>query len=697
MFAAGKSAKAATPAATDPYFNQTVLLLNDTGTNGAQNNTFLDSSTNNFTITRNGNATQGSVNPYEPTGYWSGNFDGSTQYLTVPDNAVLNMGTSDFTLESWIYVTSVPSGSYYPNNTTPYEGAYILNKDGKNSVTWPQYSMFVDVNMKVCAGFIAAPNSGAGGPTALVRSSTTISLNTWYHVAFTRVGVNGTLWLNGVSNGTTTSIPSNLTTANGALYIAYEDRGSPIQTKNLFPGYLSNMRIVKGSAVYTSTFTPSTTPLTAISGTSLLTLQNNRFIDNSSNNFTITVTGTPPVTGFNQFAPTASYSGATYGGTMYLDGNGDYLQTPTNSALAANSTNYTVQAWVYADMATFTVFDYSRAVGSDYLTNSYSRWVIWILNSGNLAFTEQDSLGANDVTITDTVAFPLRQWVHVMAVKSGTTMYLFKNGTLVNTATSSVRTNFGGRVNVGQATIDAGYRGYFLGYISNFSFLVGTALYTSSFTPPTAPVSAITNTKLLLNATNAGIYDATALNDMETVGSTQVSTAQYKWSPSSMKFNGTTDYLTYPPSNYYAFGTGDFTIEGWVYLGSTNCGIFQIYSSYLPGTVSGLSFEIANLYGGWSLNYGATSQIISTTAGSLSTWYHFAVVRSSGVIKAYVNGTSIISATDTTNYTYTYLLVGGYYSTSYLLNGYLDDFRITKGIARYTSNFTPPTAAFPTR
>lgn len=699
MFAASKTGRAvAAGAATDQHFKNTVLLLNDTGTNGAQNNTFVDSSTNNFTITRNGNATQGSVNPYQPTGYWSGSFNGTTQYLTVPDNAALNMGTSDFTLESWIYVTSVPSGSYYPNNITPYEGAYILDKDGKNSVTWPQYSMFVDVNMKVCAGFIAAPNSSAGGPTALVRSSTTISLNTWYHVAFTRVGVNGTLWLNGVSNGTTTSIPSNLTTANGALYIAYEDRGSPIQTKNLFPGYLSNMRIVKGSAVYTSTFTPPTTPLTAVSGTSLLTLQNNRFIDNSSNNFTITPVGTPSITSFSPFAPTASYSGATYGGTMYFDGTGDYLQTPTNSALAANSTSYTIEAWVYADMATYTVFDYGRGIASDYLTNSSGRWLLWLNNTGFLSFTEQNSAGGSDVTITDGVAFPLRQWVHVMGVKSGTTMYLFKNGASVNTATSASRTGFPGRLNVGQFTVDTGFRGYFLGYISNLRFLVGTALYTTSFTPPTSPVTAITNTQLLLNATNAGIYDATALNDMETVGNAQVSTTQAKWGASSMYLDGTGDYLTPPPNSAFSFGTGDFTIECWAYItGSVNNnGVFALGASYFPSSIVGIQAGAANLYGGWFLNYGSSNQIFGGSA-TANTWNHIAVARASGVIKLFINGAVIGSATDTTNYTYTYLVVGGYYSTSYLMTGYIEDFRVTKGIARYTTTFTPPTAAFPTR
>jgi hypothetical protein len=69
-------------AAADPNFNQTTLLLHGDGTNGAQNNTFLDSSTNTFTITRNGNTTQGTFSPFSlPNGEWSNYFDGSGDYL----------------------------------------------------------------------------------------------------------------------------------------------------------------------------------------------------------------------------------------------------------------------------------------------------------------------------------------------------------------------------------------------------------------------------------------------------------------------------------------------------------------------------------------------------------------------------------------------------------------------------------------
>ena len=69
MIAAAFSGSAAPPVTSDPYFEYTTLLLPGNGTNGAQNNTFLDSSANNFTITRNGNTTQGTFSPFSQTGW----------------------------------------------------------------------------------------------------------------------------------------------------------------------------------------------------------------------------------------------------------------------------------------------------------------------------------------------------------------------------------------------------------------------------------------------------------------------------------------------------------------------------------------------------------------------------------------------------------------------------------------------------
>ena len=89
----------------DPNFKNVTLLLHGDGSNGAQNNTFIDSSTNNFTITRNGNTTQGSFSPYGSN--WSNYFDGTSgQYLNAPANAAFNFGTGDFTVEGWVFPTS---------------------------------------------------------------------------------------------------------------------------------------------------------------------------------------------------------------------------------------------------------------------------------------------------------------------------------------------------------------------------------------------------------------------------------------------------------------------------------------------------------------------------------------------------------------------------------------------------------------
>ena len=93
--------------AIDPYWQYTTLMLHGNGTNGAQNNTFLDSSTNNFTITRNGNTTQGTFTPYGPTGNWSNYFPGGTgNIITIPDSTAFTFGTGDLTIECFLFVTS---------------------------------------------------------------------------------------------------------------------------------------------------------------------------------------------------------------------------------------------------------------------------------------------------------------------------------------------------------------------------------------------------------------------------------------------------------------------------------------------------------------------------------------------------------------------------------------------------------------
>jgi hypothetical protein len=226
------------------------------------------------------------------------------------------------------------------------------------------------------------------------------------------------------------------------------------------------------------------------------------------------------------------------------------------------------------------------------------------------------------------------------------------------------------------------------GYISNLRVVIGTAVYTANFTPPTSPVTAITNTSLLLNYTNAGIYDAAVQNNMITTGTAQASTTQYKWSPTSMKFaSGDTLSILFKPQ--LQLGTGDFTIDGWLYYtGSGNQTIITSgsggFTIYIDSSLNGLYFT--NIAGSSTIGPVLTA----------STWIYFAIVRSgtaTGNLKIYTNGTlgasSIGANTDNYNQTNNFTVGGGTFA------GYLQDLRITKGIARTVT--TVPTAAFPTR
>jgi hypothetical protein len=179
------------------------------------------------------------------------------------------------------------------------------------------------------------------------------------------------------------------------------------------------------------------------------------------------------------------------------------------------------------------------------------------------------------------------------------------------------------------------------------------------------------------------------MNDLETVGNAQISTSVVKYGTGSMYFDGTGDNLNTPTSPNLAFGTGDFTIECWVYANDVTslAGIYDGRGGSATPTIviqSGTFKYFTN--GGFQI----TSSSIST-----STWYHLAVSRSGTNTKLFVNGVQGGSTySDSTNYVSTTpSFIGALYDGS-SLNGYIDDLRITKGYARYTANFTPPTAAF---
>jgi hypothetical protein len=233
---------------------------------------------------------------------------------------------------------------------------------------------------------------------------------------------------------------------------------------------------------------------------------------------------------------------------------------------------------------------------------------------------------------------------------------------------------------------------------------------------PTIPYTSDTNTSLLLNFTNAGIYDATSKNDLETVDGAQISNTTAKWGSTSIKFDGTGDRLQIPDNNLFTLGSGDFTIEFWAYTTTTNnqTVIIQIDSG---GSTTALSFGVQINTSKWRgiLASGSTFYSVTSSANAIANqWNHIAFVRNGNTGTLYINGTAdgTVSLTGVTiNDSSQVVSIGGEISGSTMLNGYLQDLRITKGYARYvtgtganagkmvfngTNDLALPTAAFPT-
>lgn len=634
---------------TDPNFENVTLLLPGNGSNGAQNNTFLDGSTNNFTMTRVGNTTQGSFSAYG--NLWSNYFDGTGDYLTTPSSAAFAFGTGDFTVEAWVFITATDTALRQIWQNGAADNCNVYRSTTGFAAVW-------DGTNRV--------------------STTPIPSNVWTHLALTRSGTTARLFVNGVQAISWTSSVNY--SASSVWYVGYN-----VTATQLMFGYISNLRIVKGTAVYTAAFTPPTEPLTAITNTSLLTCQSNRFRDASSNNFAITLSGNPSITNFTPFNPTATYSPAITGGSGYFDGAGDYLTPVGSTAVNFGTGDFTVELWVYATTGDPVVFDGRSGSAQNAIT------IQVFTTTGQVVFYNND--GTSRISGSGFIA---NTWHHIAVTRSGTSTRLFLNGTQLGSTFTDASSYVSGtnRPAVGAAGFGLGGSAL-TGYISNLRVVKGTAVYTANFTPPTAPVTAITNTSLLLNFTNAGIVDASTKNDLGTVGNAQISTAQSKFGGSSMAFDGTGDWLIAPHTVGQQLGTGNFTVEGWLYLSAT-------------GAARGIVGK-GTATTGWLLSINATNNVVftygsstitSATALTGATWYYLAVVREgtgTNQTKIYVNGTNNGTGTVSTDFSQTNVLyVGANRTGGDALNGYIDDLRITKGLARYTTNFTSPSAPFPT-
>ena len=541
----------------DADFSSVSLLLLGNGADGST--TFTDSSSNSLTITANGGAEISTAN-YKFGGA-SALFDANGDYLSIASNTLLNLD-GDFTIEAWIYLSSST-----PNWPT------ILGSGQTSFVSGCSYFM---VNSQSSSNH----RIRLGNYTNAVESTGLISLNTWTHVAVTRSGTTVRLFIDGVLDSTHTS----------SLTYHFDNTETQIGkngwdgTNGQWLGNIDDLRVTKGVARYTSSFT----------------------------------------------APTAELLTGSSGSAVTIPYSIDKLDDVDTSTVAP--TDGQALLW----------------------DNTASKWEPGTVSSG----TSLPS-GSSD----------------------------------------------------GEALI-----------WENNAWAVGPVIGGVDYTPSGGDANFSSVELLLLgNGTNGSTAITDSSSNALTVtanGNAQISTTQSKFGGASIYFDGTGDYLSTPNQSWMAFGTNEFTIECWFYI-SANSG--TVGDGTRPGTLVANYPTSGSTSNGWLFRLlGDTSttgtgldffgrdssgniigQVTYNGTISQSAWHHAAVVRETTIVKLYLDGTEVASTSLAASDSFTaahplYVATISFSNWQGYFNGYIDDLRITSGVARYTANFTPPTAELPT-
>jgi len=381
-------------------------------------------------------------------------------------------------------------------------------------------------------------------------------------------------------------------------------------------------------------------------------------------------------------------------GSLLFDGSTGYLTLPSNSAFTIGTGDFTIETWLYPTSfkrfgTIFSTTSLFTVANNFYLQTDANGNKIILSSNGTVLLTSNNTINLN-------------AWNHIAAVRSGTTLTIYINGLSQGSVTNSQSfvsdTPNIGSVNATTYPIS--------GYISNFRIVNGTAIYTANVTPPTQPLTAVTNTKLLLNTTTipstSAFTDSGPNNFSVTSSGTVTSTTQTPIKPNgyyNYYFNNTgPDFIMASPSASYQL-TGDFTIECWIYgigIGAAQFGIVTLTNATSSGT-NGLTIFLDTssrlgffVNGTSTLTYSATNTILANT------WYHIALVRSGSTNTMYVNGSSVSTSATTPTWPATPSIgVGRFYNdnTTLTWNGYITNLRIVKGTAVYTANFTPQTSS----
>ena len=627
----------------------------------------VDASTSSHSLTEAGGVYSHSFSPYHPGGY-STYFDGTGDYLTFNPGADIAFGTGDFTVEAWVY------------HTAALGAQAILDTRGGGTANWVLYR---DVSN---GGRIQWYNGSSN--TYSTGTNKWSAQNEWLHIVYCRSGTTGYFFINGELLNTQTD-STNYSTSSTETTIA--SRYS--QDSTFFQGYIRDLRIVKGTAVYTSAFSPPTAALTAISGTSLLVCHAPYIADGSTNLHALTVAGNTKVDRSGPYDLAEAYTKTAHGGSVFLYGihgesNPGVITASSSADFGFGTGDWTVEFW------SWTTTEHSQ--GNNYIVDLGSNGIIFRIVTDKLTY-----INLTDSTTdlyTNGAPIVKNTWHHLAVTRISNTIKMYSNGKLVATGTDNLNSS-AATLNIGQY----GGGGYnYEGYISDLRIVKGTGVYTTNFTPPTAPLTAISGTVLLTCTNKSQHWDTGATTRFNKIGTPTASNTQRKFTGASSLYTGNAAGVLSAPSGYYDFNTqGNFTCECWFYWEYFS----HAYKAILAFSNSwdGLAWSPLLMNNDYpaKIGFSGSSGGVYSSTGlvSHSTWYHLAFVKNGTTIKMYLDGTERVSSTNYTglsNFGVQFPMNIGAYNpvvSDYNFTGYIQDLKITE-YAKYTTSFTPPTALF---
>ena len=677
---------------TDSRYTNFLLQADPDGTDNQ-----VDASTSAHTITENGDVTSTAFSPYHPGGY-SVEFNATDASITVPaaTGSEYRLGPdTGWTLEFWINSRDFAQAQivYLQRNAQAAQGT-VVSIATSGVMTF--YHGDADVNA-----------------WEVTLSCGTITADTWHHVAIVRNGSgsnNFTSYLDGTQQNQATWSGSSVN-KQVAGYIGGGNSSYNSDDRE-FVGFLRDFRYSE-EAVYTSDFTAPTEPLTVLATTKLLYFNGEPYIADKAS-----VYGAPTVTSnvrtvrvgpYNHYP----YTKANYGGSVYFDGTGDYLEISDLASLQFGTGDFTIEAWVCKTGQGANGYD--ALIGIGQTVAATTGWYLEVSTNRGIYFTINNNPISYGTWTNDSI------WHHIAVTRSSGTVNIWLDGVSVVSGTLATSVPTSGTT----AKIGNYYNGTtnytFNGYISDVRIVKGTAVYTSAFTPPTALLTAITNTTLLTCTNKNKFFDAsgslpllTAYNNITT------STSEVAYTGTSLYIPGRSDYISLDGRDFKAGQVvqlpNDFTLELECKLtSSTMSYAFLLRLQDDSGNDDNAIIRFGDSGYGYHLQFninngGGASAVYSVNlvqSDFTTDFRHIAWTRESGVNRVFVDGVqynvatganpstfSSASWTDSTKINFNGsngIRVG---IASYSPLGYFQNIRITNGLARYTAAFTAPTAEF---